>query len=92
MATQTIPEIPVIAQTVRAQIIEGVQQSHKFTIDAVQAIAKTTSALPMPELPAFPGVMSVEAATKFTFDFATELLNTQRDFALELAKLFAVKA
>ena len=25
-------------------------------------------------------------------DFATEMLNTQRDFALEVAKLFAIKA
>ena len=92
MATQTIPEIPVIAQTVRSQIIEGVSQSHKYAIDAAQAIAKTTESLPMPELPAIPGMVSLEAATKFTFDFATELLNTQRDFALELSKMFAVKA
>ena len=96
MATQstkpTTPEIPEIAQTVRGQILEGVQQTHKFTMDAAQAIAKTTSSLPMPELPTVPGVISAEAATKFTFDFATELLNAQRDFALEFAKLFAVKA
>jgi hypothetical protein len=95
MATTTTTEIPDIAATVRSQIVEGVQQSHKLTLDAAQAVSKTTSSLPMPEMPALPGLSSlpsVEAATKFTFDFATELLNAQRDFALELAKLFAVKA
>jgi hypothetical protein len=97
MATTTTPapEMPVIAQKVRAKLIEGVQQTQKLTLDAAQAIAKTTSSIPMPELPALPGlssIPSVEAATKFTFDFATEMLNTQRDFALEVAKLFAIKA
>jgi len=29
----------------------------------------------------------VEAATKYTFDVATDLLNSQRDFALQLANL-----
>jgi hypothetical protein len=98
MATATakpITEIPEVAQTARAQILQGVQQSHKFTLDAVQAIAKTTSSLPTPEMPAIPGlpgVPSTEDATKFIFDFGTELLNAQRDFALEVAKLFAIKA
>ena len=95
MATSTTTEIPEVAETVRSQIIEGVQQSHKLTLDAAQAVSKTTSSIPMPELPTLPGLSSlpsVEAATKFSFDFAAELLNAQRDFALELAKLFAVKA
>jgi hypothetical protein len=95
MATATktaTTEIPEMAETVRSQILEGVAQTHKFTVDAAQALAKTTSSIPMPELPSFPGMMSPEAATKFTFDFATELLNAQRDFALELAKIFTLKA
>jgi hypothetical protein len=85
-------EIPEMAETVRGQIIDGVHQTHRFTMEAAEAIAKTTSSLPIPELPTIPGVISVEAATKFTFDFAAELLNAQRDFALEFTKLFAVKA
>jgi len=94
-AAKSITEIPEVAQTARAQILQGVQQSHKFTLDAVQAIAKGTSSLPTPEMPAIPGlpgVPSAEDATKFVFDFATELLNAQSDFALEVAKLFAIKA
>ena len=34
-----------------------------------------------------PTVPSVEAATKYTFDVATDLLNSQRDFALQLANV-----
>jgi len=93
--TDTTFDFPVMASTVRAQFISGVQQSQKFALDAAQAMSKTTSAMPMPELPTIPGlpgIPSLEEATKFTFDFATELLNTQRDFALEMARLFTVKA
>jgi hypothetical protein len=94
MATATKPttEIPEIAETVKSSILDAVAQSQKFTLDTAQSIAKTTSSIPMPELPTMPGMMSPEAATKFTFDFAAELLSVQRDFALELSKLFAVKA
>jgi len=86
----------VIAQTVRSQIIEGVQQTHKLTIDAAQAIAKTTSALLMPELPAFPGVMSVEAAPNESTDEAPgnllrSFIRAQRQFAnLSLRQLSAL--
>jgi hypothetical protein len=31
----------------------------------------------------------VEAATRFTFDVASDLLTAQRDFALQLANVFA---
>ena len=92
MAEQTTAEIPEIAQTVRAQIIEGLQQSQKFAFDAAQTIAKTTSTLPTPKVPALPGMMSAEAATKFTFDFATDLLKMQQDFAIDMAKLFTREA
>jgi hypothetical protein len=88
-------EIPVIAQTLKAQFISGLQQGHKITLEAAEALAKTTKSLPVPEMPSppvIPGVPSVEAATKFVFDFATELLNSQRDFALEVSKLYTVKA
>jgi hypothetical protein len=30
----------------------------------------------------------MEAATKYTFDVAADLLNAQRDFALQLANVF----
>ena len=36
------------------------------------------------------GLSGVEAATRFTFDMADNLLSQQRDFALELSRLFAL--
>jgi hypothetical protein len=36
------------------------------------------------------GVPSIAAAAKFTFDLADEILSSQREFALEITKLFAL--
>ena len=89
MATdaKTTTEIPDIAQKVREQLLSAVQQGQMLTIDAAQGWAKAVSVLPIPDLPTVPGVPtvpSVEAATTFTFDLAADLLNAQRDFALQL--------
>ena len=83
-------KVPVIASTVRIQIISAVQRSQRFTLEAAQAVTKSASSLPKPELPSIPGrrlIPSPSTAARFTFDFATELLNSQRDFALELARI-----
>ena len=86
-ATKTTTEIPDIAQKVRTQLLSAVQQGQKLTIDAAQGWAKAVSVLPTPDLPTIPGVPtvpSVEAAITFTFDLAADLLNAQRDFAVQL--------
>ena len=41
----------------------------------------------MPRVHGASAVPSLEAMTKFTFDVATDLLNAQRDFALQLANV-----
>jgi hypothetical protein len=67
-----------------------VAQGQQISIDAAQAWVKAVSVIPVPDLPAVPGlanVPSVEAATKYTFDVATDLLNAQRDFTLQLANV-----
>ena len=89
-ATKTTTEIPDIAQKVREQLLSAVQQSQKLSIDAAQTWVKAVSVLPTPDLPTIPGVPtlpSVEAATTFTFDLAADLLNAQRDFALQLTNV-----
>ena len=81
-------ELPEIAAQVREQLVSTVKQSQKLTVDAVQAWTKAASVLPTPELPEIPGVPAlpgVEAVTAYTFDLAIELLNAQREFALQLA-------
>ena len=89
-ATKTTTEIPDIAQKVREQLLSAVQQGQKLSIDAAQGWVKAVSALPVMDLPKIPGIAAVsdiEAATKYTFDFAADLLNAQRDFDLQLTNV-----
>jgi hypothetical protein len=79
-----------LAERMREQLIASVQQGQKLTVDATTTWVKAVSVLPVPALPTVPGVASlpsVEASTKFTFDLASDLLATQRDFALQLANV-----
>jgi hypothetical protein len=82
--------MPDFAEKIREQLVSTVQQGQKMSVDAVQTWVKAVSVLPVPDLPAIPGVSAIpgmEAATKFTFDVAADLLNAQRDYALQLAKV-----
>jgi hypothetical protein len=84
-------EIPALAQKVREQLVSTVQQSQQLSVDAAQTWVKAVSALPVVDLPKVPGITAVpnvEAATKYTFDVAADLLGAQRDFALQLAGAF----
>lgn len=93
-STKTAPttEVPELAQKIREQLVSTVQQGQQLSIDAAQTWVKAASALPVPDLPTVPGLPSfpgVEAVTKFTFDVAADLLNAQRDFALQLTSVLA---
>jgi hypothetical protein len=82
--------MPDFAEKIREQLVFAVQQGQKMSVDAAQTWVKAVSVLPVPDLPAIPGVSAIpgmEAATKFTFDVAADLLNAQRDYALQLAKV-----
>jgi hypothetical protein len=84
-------ELPEIAQQVREQFVSTVKQGQQLTVDAVQAFTKAVAVLPTPELPEIPGVPAlpnVQAVTTYTFDLAIDLLNAQREFALQLASAF----
>jgi hypothetical protein len=86
--TKTTTEMPDLAKKVREQLVSTVQQGQQMSLDAVQTWVKAVSVLPIPELPSIPGISaipSIEAATTYTFDVASDLLNAQRDFALQLA-------
>ena len=92
-ATKTTPttEIPALAQKIREQLVSTVRQGQQLSVDAAQTWVKAVSVLPIPDLPAIPGVPAlpgVEAATKFTFDLAADLLTAHREFALQLAGVF----
>jgi len=96
-ASETLNEMPALAQKFREQLVSNVQQSQKLSLDAAQTWAKVVSVFPasvlpimnMPKIPGIPALPGLEAATKYTFDVATDLLNAQRDFALQLTSAFA---
>ena len=77
-----------VAHLARVQVLRGVQRSQEITLGAARVMVKAAGELPVKDLPApskLPGVPSLDAATRFTFDFATELLNSGRDFATRLS-------
>jgi hypothetical protein len=90
--TKTTPttEMPDLALKLREQLVSTVAQGQQFSLDAAHAWVKAVSVIPVPDMPAVPGlpnVPSVEAATKYTFGVASDLLNAQRDFTLQLANV-----
>ena len=86
--TAATSEMPDLAEKIREQLLSTLRQGQQFTVDAAQTWVRAVSVLPAVDLPTVPGISSlpgVEAATRFTFDVAAELLTAQRDFALKLA-------
>jgi hypothetical protein len=84
---ETVAQIPALAQKSREQLVSNLQQGQQLSIDAAQNWVKAVSGLPTLDLPKIPGVPAVPdlaAATKYTFDVAADLLNAQREFALQL--------
>ena len=93
--SETTTGMPDMAQKFREQLLSTVQQSQQLSVDAAQTWVKAVSVLPvgrlseLPKVPGLPTMPGVETATKFTFDVAADLLNAQRDYALQLANAFA---
>jgi len=90
--TARTTEMPELAQKIREQLMSTVQQGQQMSLDAAQTWVKAVSVLPVADLPTVPGIPSmpdVEATTKYTFDIASDLLNAQRDFALQMANVLA---
>lgn len=88
--TTSTTEIPELAQKIREQLLSTVEQGQQLSVDVAQSWLKAVSVLSVPDLPAIPGLPAmpdVEAVTRFTFDVAADLLNAQRDFALQLANV-----
>ena len=87
---ETVAQIPALAQKSREQLVSGLQQGQQLSIDAAQSWVKAVSALPvvdLPKIPGIPAVQDLQAATKYTFDVASDLLNAQRAFAVQLTNV-----
>ena len=91
-STKATPEsaVPDTAQKIREQVLSTVKKGQQLSVDAAQTWARAVSELPvhnlpdLPKIPGLPALPGMEAATKYTFDVAADLLNAQRDFALQL--------
>ena len=86
--TETTIEMPALAQKFREQLVSTLKQGQQLSIDAAQTWVNAMSVLPMADMPKIPGIPAMpgmETATKYTFDVASDLLSSQRDFALQLA-------
>jgi hypothetical protein len=87
---ETANEMPAFAKSFREQLVSTVQQSQQLSVDAAQTWVKAVSVLPvhhlaqLPKVPGFRSMPNLETATKYTFDVAAELLNAQREYALQL--------
>jgi hypothetical protein len=83
--------VPALAQKVREQLVSNLQQGQHLTVDAAQTWVKAVSVLPtidLPKVAGIPVIPDVEAATKYTFDVAADVLSAQREFTLQLASAF----
>jgi hypothetical protein len=89
MVTTKTPttEIPEVVTKAGEQFLSALKQYQQAAVDATQTWAKAVSVLPIAGLPSIPGVPAVpnaKALTTYAFDFTTELLTAQREFALQL--------
>jgi hypothetical protein len=83
-----------IARQTRDQLVSTIQQSQQVSIEAAQTWAEALSALPLRKVPLIPGFLAfpmqgAEAMTRFFFDVAADLLQAQREYALQLVRIFA---
>jgi len=86
----TVTEIPALAQRSREQLLSSLQEGQQLSIDAAESWVKAVSALPVMDIPKVPGfsdVPDLQAATKYTFDLASDLLSAQRDFVVQLTNV-----
>jgi hypothetical protein len=80
MSSTTIPESAKASQD---QILTTVKQSQQAVVDAVSAWAKTVENL-VPTVPTIPGtedLPTAQAVVDNAFEFASQLLEAQHEFA-----------
>lgn len=87
-------EVPGVAHVARVQLMRGLTKAQELSLEAAEAAKAKLEALPVRDLPkpsSLPGVPSLDAATRFGFDVAAEVLASSRDFAVRLAAVLGRK-
>ena len=79
------------AQQSQEQFLNAVSQSQQAVIGAVAAWAKAVEGItpPAPAMPGIEGLPKPEAVIENAFDFAQQLLDTQREFARSIVSAAA---
>jgi hypothetical protein len=70
--------------------MRGITKAQEVSLDAAEAAKAKIDGLPISELAIrsrIPGVPSLDAATRFGFDMAAEVLSSSRDFAMRLTRV-----
>ena len=86
--TSTTPSgVPEATQKLGEQLVSAVKQSQNLALDSARAFAEACSSMPaMPStIPGVSVLPDVPAVTAYGFDLAAELLDAQKDFAVNLA-------
>jgi hypothetical protein len=89
--SKTTTEMPATAQKIREQLVSTIRQGQQLSVDGAQTWANAVAVLPaveMPVVPGLPAMPGIEAAAKYTFDLASDLLAAQREFTMQLANAF----
>ena len=84
---QTSAPTAAPAHTPDDQLTAAFLNSQQLGIELAQTWVKAISELPVMELfkiPEFPNLPDLEAATRYTFEVAADLLNAEREFAVQL--------
>ena len=93
-AIRPVVELTELAQKSQEQLVSGLTQGQQLSVDAVQVWVKAVTTLPVMNLPAtpgFPAMPDLDAATRYAFDLAVDLMSVQRRFALQLTRMLPGK-
>lgn len=83
-------EVPAVAHVARVTLMRGLTKAQELSLEAAEVAKAKIDALPVRDLPApskLPGIPSLDAATRFGFDVAAEVLASSRDFAVRLSSV-----
>jgi hypothetical protein len=85
------PQVPAVIHAASAAMLNRLEQGQEKALEVSGSIKRGLNRLPLPTVRRPRGVPTLEATTKFSFDFATEVINHQRDFALRLSRILSSK-
>jgi hypothetical protein len=94
MAATKSPTPLDLAQTAQEQALAAIRSSQAIAVDTVGAWAKAVekSKTQLPALPELPDLPTLEQIIASSFDFASELLDAQRQFTENLVAAVAPAA